>query len=159
MGRFRPYFRAGTSTGGIADAEDIVAALVDYVGADGVLVVEDDDVVSYTALVPAAPTTFTSSANALALNYDGVIKGRTTMTQNTTVTFSNIDNYAEVLLEIVGHATTPFDITFPSGTDTNLPGASRVLTVAALTTVYALINRNGSGDYIVTFSNSHVNVA
>jgi hypothetical protein len=160
MGRFHSYFRAGTGgSGAIADAEDIVAALVDYVGADGVLVVEDDDVVSKPAFVAAAPTVYTSASNALALDYSGVIKGITTMSENTTAAFSNIDNYAEVVLEIVGHASNSYTLTFPSGTDTNLSGASRVLTVPALRTFYALINRNGSGDYIVTFSDAHVNVA
>jgi hypothetical protein len=147
------------ATGTAPDGQDTAEAIAGHVGADGVLVVEDDDIVSYPALVSGAPTTFTSASNALALDYDGIIEGITTMSESTTITFANIDNYARVVLQIVGHATTAYNLTWPAGVIINLPDETRTHSIVALSVTWAMIYRNGSGAYIVTTSNSHLAVA
>jgi hypothetical protein len=136
--------------------QDIAQGIADHVGADGVLVVESDDVVSYAALLPGAPSVFTSSSNAIALDYDGIVDARHTMTENTTAAFSGLDNYANVILRIRGHASTPFTFTWPAGTIINTPNGLLVHTIVAASRINAFIYRDGDGTYNVTLSNTHV---
>lgn len=143
------------TTGG----QDVAEALADHVGQDGVLTASGTDVVSTPTLLPGAPTQFTSSGNALAVNYSGIVEAYTIMSENTTLSVSNIAQYAKVILQIYGHADNDYTFTFPASQFYNTPDAARVITVNNDEFIWVTIYRDRNNDYIYTLSNAHVEVA
>jgi hypothetical protein len=102
-----------------------------------------------TDVLPSgAPTTASSSSNAITLNYLGIDTIQTTTTENiTTITFQNIVAYQTVRW-IVKH-TTARNITFPAGTI--MKGNAQLLLwtgVASSFNDIAIYNDNGT--YVVT---------